>query len=55
MTLTELKKMIEEMEKEYGGEVIVKIKKMDGSAPRTHVLEDVWMDTSDVLHFEYKG
>ena len=54
MTLTELRKMVEEMEKEYGGDTIVKFREMDGSAPRTHVLDDIWMDTSDVLHMEYE-
>lgn len=54
MTLRELREMVEEMEREYGEDVIVKFREMDGSAPRTHVLADIWMDTSDVLHMEYE-
>lgn len=52
MTLTELRKMIEEMEQEFGGDTVVKFKEMDGSAPRTHVLEDVWMDKDNCLRLE---
>jgi hypothetical protein len=54
MTLRELREELERMEKEYGGEVIVKTEYMKRGLPVRTDIEDIWLDPNDVLHIGYK-
>lgn len=54
MTLKEFREIIEEMEKEYGGDIIVKTEYMKKGYPVKTEIEDIWLDPNDVLHIGYK-
>ena len=54
MTLRELREELERMEKEYGGDVIVKTEYMKKGLPVKANIEDIWLSPDDVLHIGYK-